>query len=249
MRDFIVMAVQALRQINFVQKEITVKLDRLARHHVMQENTAMKTVCPLLVVTVHQAMNVLKVAKVQHLMKTENRNYVLKVTTVPADHRQSHVTPVHFHQTVLLDSEVLVNVLRVLLVLIVMVLLRQLPAERVTIVNLDPVLLIMNVNQDSIVHQDQQHNNHVQLVHIHRQQEQSHAPIVPLVVFVNPMLTVVLKITMLHVLAVITAQQKLAVRYYVLLVLMVQIVRDSDGLQIVLIVLLDIIVIQLIMAL
>ena len=80
--------------------------------------------------------------------------------------------------------------------------------------NLDPNLLIAtwNANQDFIVQRVRQHNNHAKLVHIHRQQEQSHVPIVPLVVFVNPMPQAVLKIPTLHVLADITVQQRLEAR-------------------------------------
>ena len=243
------MAVQLLPQINIVQKEIIVKWDRLVRHHVMLENIVMKMVWRHLVAIVLQAMNVLKEAIVQHLMKMEIQNYVLKVIIALEDHHQSHVPRVGFHPLELLVSEALMNVLSVLLDLIVMVLLLQLIVARDISVDPDQPLSLTNANPDFIVHRVQQHNNHAQLVPIHRQQEQSHVPIVPLVVFVNPMPMAVLKIPTLHVLADITVQQRLEARYYVLLVLMVQIVRDSDGSQIVLIVLLDIIVIQLIMVL
>ena len=194
-----------------------------------------------------QAMNVLKEAKVQHLMRTEIQNFVQKVIIVPADHHQFHVTRVHFHPVELSDLEMPVNVLHVLPGFIVMVLLLQLFVAKDIFVNLDLVLSTKNVNQDFIVLKDRRHNNHVQLAHIHRQQDQSHVPIVPLVVSVNPTPMAVLKIPTLPVLADITVQQRLEAKYYVLLALMVQIVRDSDGSQIVLIVLLDIIVIQLVM--
>jgi len=142
-----------------------------------------------------------------------------------------------------------VNVLHVLLGFIVMGPPLQLLVARDITANLDPLLLQMNVNQDFIVRKDQQHSNHVQLEHIHQQQDQSHVPIVLLVVFVNPMPMVALEIPMLHVLVDIIVQQKLVARYYVLLELMVQIEKDFEGSLIVLIVLLDIIVILLIMAL
>lgn len=50
-----------------------------------------------------------------------DQNYVLRVNIVPADHHQFHVTSVRFHRPELLVSEVVMNVLHVLLGLIVMV--------------------------------------------------------------------------------------------------------------------------------